>query len=186
MVIVTMIMVSFNEEKIIRRNLVSPVSYKSMNRQLLLGNYIVGLFIWLLYVIFSFILYSKAMMTINGLLLVINSLVLMLFIQALSFMIAKFTSNREILSGVGNVFGLGSSFICGAFVPQSMLSPFVLTLAKFLPSYWFIKANNEIVKLNDFGFEAIKPVLIDMLIVCGFTLLVYLATQIITKIRLKK
>ena len=92
MVIVTMIMVSFNEEKIIRRNLVSPVSYKSMNRQLLLGNYIVGLFIWLLYVIFSFILYSKAMMTINGLLLVINSLVLMLFIQALSFMIAKFTS----------------------------------------------------------------------------------------------
>ncbi|WP_027089252.1 ABC transporter permease [Thomasclavelia saccharogumia] len=186
MVIVTMIMVSFNEEKIKHRNLVSPVSYKSMNRQLLLGNYTVGLFIWLLYVIFSFILYSKAMMTINGLLLIINSLVLMLFIQALSFMIAKFTSNREILSGVGNVFGLGSSFICGAFVPQSMLSPFVLTLAKFLPSYWFIKANNEIVKLNDFGFEAIKPVLIDMLIVCGFTLLVYLETQIITKIRLKK
>ena len=38
MVIVTMIMVSFNEEKIKRRNLVSPVSYKSMNRQLMLGN----------------------------------------------------------------------------------------------------------------------------------------------------
>ena len=41
MVIVTMIMVSFNEEKIKRRNLVSPVSYKSMNRQLMLGNYTV-------------------------------------------------------------------------------------------------------------------------------------------------
>ena len=39
MVIVTMIMVSFNEEKIKRRNLVSPVSYKSMNRQIMLGNY---------------------------------------------------------------------------------------------------------------------------------------------------
>lgn len=47
----------------------------------------------------------------------------MIFIQAFSFMIAKFTSNREILSGVGNLFGMGSSFICGAFVPQSMLSP---------------------------------------------------------------
>lgn len=186
MVIITMVMVSFNEEKIKRRNLISPVSYKSMNRQLMLGNYTVGLAIWLLYVGFSFILYSDAMMTPNGALLVINSLVLMIFIQAFSFMIAKFTSNREILSGVGNVFGLGSSFICGAFVPQNMLSPFVLGMAKFLPSYWFIKANNEIIKLTDFSFNSIQPVLIDMLIVCGFTLLIYLATQIITKLHLKK
>lgn len=186
MIIITMIMVSFNEEKIKRRNLISPVSYKSMNRQLLLGNYTVGLAIWLLYVGASFVLYKDAMMTRNGALLVINSLVLMIFIQALSFMIAKFTSNREILSGVGNVFGLGSSFICGAFVPQSMLSPFVLGLAKFLPSYWFIKANEQIVKLTDFSFKSVQPILLDMAIVCGFTLLVYLVTQIITKYRLKK
>ena len=78
MVIVTMIMVSFNEEKIKRRNLVSPVSYKSMNRQLMLGNYTVGLAIWLLYVGFSFILYKDAMLTMNGLFLVLNSLVLMI------------------------------------------------------------------------------------------------------------
>ena len=186
MVIITMIMVSFNEEKIKRRNLISPVSYKSMNRQLMLGNYTVGLAIWLLYVGFSFILYSDAMFTLNGALLVINSLVLMIFIQAFSFMIAKFTSNREILSGVGNVFGLGSSFICGAFVPQNMLSPFVLGIAKFLPSYWFIKANNEIIKLTNFSFESIQPILIDMLIVCGFTLLIYIATQVITKLHLKE
>ena len=186
MVVITMIMISFNEEKIKRRNLISPVSYKSMNRQLMLGNYTVGLAIWLLYVGFSFILYKDAMMTLNGVFLVINSLVLMIFIQAFSFMIAKFTSNREILSGIGNVFGLGSSFICGAFVPQNMLSPFVLGLAKFLPSYWFIKANNEIIKLVDFSFNSIQPILIDMLIVLIFALLVYIATQIITRLRLKK
>lgn len=186
MVIITMIMVSFNEEKIKNRNLVSPVSYKSMNRQLMLGNYTVGLAIWLLYVGMSFILYKDAMFTMNGLFLVINSLVLMIFIQAFSFMIAKFTSNREILSGVGNVFGLGSSFLCGAFVPQSMLSPFVLGIAKFLPSYWFIDANNKIIKLTDFSFDSIQPILMNMVIVCGFTLLVYLATQLITKLRLKK
>lgn len=122
MIIITMIMVSFNEEKIKRRNLVSPVSYKNMNRQLLMGNYTVGLAIWLLYVLGSFVLYNEAMITMNGLLLVINSLVLMIFIQAFSFMIAKFTSKREILSGLGNVFGLGSSFLCGAFVPQSIKS----------------------------------------------------------------
>ena len=40
--------------------------------------------------------------------------------------------------------------------------------------------------LTDFSFGSIKPILIDMLIIFGFTLLVYLATQIVTKIRLKK
>lgn len=186
MIIITMIMVSFNEEKIKRRNLVSPVSYKNMNRQLLMGNYTVGLAIWLLYVLGSFVLYNEAMMTMNGLLLVINSLVLMIFIQAFSFMIAKFTSKREILSGLGNVFGLGSSFLCGAFVPQSMLSPFVLSIAKFLPSYWFIKSNIEIVKLTDFSFESMQPILINMLVICGFTVLVYLVTQLVSKFKLKK
>lgn len=48
MVVITMIMISFNEEKIKRRNLISPVSYKSMNRQLMLGNYTVGLFLCIL------------------------------------------------------------------------------------------------------------------------------------------
>ncbi len=67
-----------------------------------------------------------------------------------------------------------------------MLSPFVLGLAKFLPSYWFIKANNEIIKLVDFSFNSIQPILIDMLIVLIFALLVYIATQIITRLRLKK
>lgn len=186
MIIITMIMVSFNEEKIKRRNLVSPVSYKNMNRQLLMGNYTVGLAIWLLYVLGSFVLYNEAMITMNGLLLVINSLVLMIFIQAFSFMIAKFTSKREILSGLGNVFGLGSSFLCGAFVPQSMLSPFVLSIAKFLPSYWFIKSNIEIVKLTDFSFESMQPILINMLVICGFTVLVYLVTQLVSKFKLKK
>lgn len=186
MIIITMIMVSFNSEKIKRRNLISPVNYRSMNWQLLLGNYVVGIGIWMLYVIFSFVLYPKSMMTVNGLLLIINSFILMIFVQALSFMIAKFTSNREILSGIGNVFGLGSSFICGAFVPQSLLSPFVLGIAKFLPSYWFIKANNEISKLVEFNISSTKPILIDMLIIIGFTILVYLATQVITKLRLKR
>lgn len=185
MVIITMMMTSYNDENISKRNLVSPISYQSINRQLLLGNYTVGGLIWLLYVVISFILYPKAMMTFNGLLFVINSLILMTFIQAFSFMVTKFTTNREILSGIGNVFGLGSSFICGAFVPQSLLGPFVLSIAKFLPSYWFIKANNEIVKIQTFNLESLQPIIIDMLIVCGFTLLVYVSTQLINKLHLK-
>ncbi|WRK53047.1 hypothetical protein SD457_23320 [Coprobacillaceae bacterium CR2/5/TPMF4] len=103
-VIISMVMVSFNEEKIMRRNLIAPISYKKMNRQLLLGNCTLGLLLWLLYISISFILYPKAMFTINGALLVLNSFALLIFIEVLSFLITKITSNREILSGIGNVF----------------------------------------------------------------------------------
>ena len=79
-VIISMVMVSFNEEKIMRRNLIAPISYKKMNRQLLLGNCTLGLLLWLLYISISFILYPKAMFTINGALLVLNSFALLIFI----------------------------------------------------------------------------------------------------------
>lgn len=186
LVIITMIMVSFNEEKIKQRNLISPVSYQKMNRQLLLGNYTVGILIWFLYIGFSFILYPEAMISKNGMLLIINSLALVVFIQVFSFMVAKFTSNREILSGIGNVFGLGSSFLCGAFVPQSMLSPFVLSIAKFLPSYWFIKNNNEIVKLTRYNLESLFPIIINIIIILAFALLAYLAMQVVTRLKIKR
>ena len=186
MVVITMIMVSFNEEKIKRRNLVAPISYQSMNRQLLLGNYTVGFLIWGLYVMFSFILYPQAMFSYNGLLLVINSIALMIFIQVFSFLLTKFTSNREILSGIGNVIGLGSSFLCGAFVPQSMLSPFVISIAKFLPPYWFIKNNNEIAKIAQFNLDSLNPILINIIIILAFALVVYIITQLVAKWQLKR
>ena len=55
-VVVSMVMISFNEEKIRRRNLVSSISYQSFNRQLLLGNIITSIGVWSLYVIASFAL----------------------------------------------------------------------------------------------------------------------------------
>lgn len=185
-VIISMVMVSFNEEKIMRRNLIAPISYKKMNRQLLLGNCTLGLLLWLLYISISFILYPKAMFTINGALLVLNSFALLIFIEVLSFLITKITSNREILSGIGNVFSLGSSFLCGAFVPQSMLSPLVLTIGKCLPSYWFIKANNEIVKLTSFTLESLLPIFIDIIIILGFALIAYVLMQFISRWQLKR
>ena len=41
---------------------------------------------------------------------------------------------------VTQIVGLGSSFLCGVFVPQSMLGSGVLAAAKFLPAYWYVKA----------------------------------------------
>lgn len=66
-----------------------------------------------------------------------------------------------------------------------MLSPLVLTIGKCLPSYWFIKANNEIVKLTSFTLESLLPIFIDIIIILGFALIAYVLMQFISRWQLK-
>ncbi|WRK53048.1 hypothetical protein SD457_23325 [Coprobacillaceae bacterium CR2/5/TPMF4] len=67
-----------------------------------------------------------------------------------------------------------------------MLSPLVLTIGKCLPSYWFIKANNEIVKLTSFTLESLLPIFIDIIIILGFALIAYILMQFISRWQLKR
>lgn len=185
-VVIAMIMVAFNEDKIRRRNLVSPVSYKSINRQLLLGNIVVSMGVWLLYVIASFVLYTDTMLSLHGLLFICNSAVFMTTVLSIGFLLATITNNREVIGGMSNVIGLGSSFIAGAFVPQELLGTFVLFIAKFTPSYWYITNNNSIAKLSSFNLKTLQPILMNMGILIGFTIILYIAIQMVGKFRLKK
>lgn len=185
-VVVSMVMIAFHEEKVRRRNLVSPISPQRFNRQMILGNIVTSIGVWLLYVVISFVLYRQTILTTAGLLLILNSLVLVIFIIVFSVFLTTLTHNRTLVSGISTVVGLGTSFIAGAFVPQEFLSNFVLTLAKFTPSYWYIHANNQIGKLSSYTFQDLQPIIMNMVIVLGFALLFYIFVQIISFIRLRK
>lgn len=53
-------------------------------------------------------------------------------------------STGYITSMFSNVLGLGMAFLCGVFVPQSLLGEEILNVGKFLPAYWYVRANNLI------------------------------------------
>ncbi len=184
--IIGMIMNAFNDTKIKRRNLVSNFSYKKINRQLFAGNFCLMLLIWSIYVGISIVLYPKAMFTNYGLLLIINSLVFSVTVLSIGFLIGNLVRNREATDGIVNVIALGSSFICGAFVPQEFLGNFVLSIAKFLPSYWYIKTNNDIVELTNFSLDKLRPIFTNMIIVLAFGVLFFIITNMVTKLKLKK
>lgn len=185
-VVVSMIIVSFNKIDIKKRNLVSSKNYNNINFQLLLGNIVISFVIWFVYILIITMFYTEAMFSMHGLLYIINSLCLLIFILTFSFFITKMTDNRELISGVSNVVSLGFSFLGGAFVPQEYLGSFVLNLAKFTPSYWFIKNNNEIALLTKFDFESIYPIFCNMIIILLFALLSYIIVLLVTFFRKKK
>ncbi len=179
--LICLVISSFNEEKIRKRTIISSMNYKKHNRQLLLSNGLLAVILWLLYVILSFILIGNTMFTIHGLILIVNSFIFSICALTIAFLIANLVNNKNAINGIVNVVALGSSFLCGAFVPIEWLPDTVLKVAHILPTYWYIQ-NNEIVKtLETINFETLKPIMINMGIIILFSIIFVIITNIISK-----
>lgn len=183
--VIGMILTSFNDERIKKRNLISKTPYKKISNQLFAGNLCLIFLIWLLYVVISLVLYEEEMFSLIGILLIINSFVFCLTAASIGFLIGSIVKSKEASSGIVNVIALGSSFICGAFVPQQYLGESVLNISKILPSYWYILNNESIIKLSNFNIDSLKPVIINMLIVISFAALFISITGIYNRVKLK-
>ena len=179
--VICLILSSFKDEKIRKRTTISSMDYKKYNRYLLLSNSIFAIVLWLFYVLLSFILLGKIMFTINGLIYILNSLVFTICALSIAFLIGNVVTNKNAISGLINVIALGSSFLCGAFVPMSMLPDIVLKIAHVLPSYYYIKNNEILTNLEITNIEVLKPIFINMLIVLIFTIIFIIITNIVSK-----
>lgn len=177
--IIGTIMCIFNKETIRKRNNVSKLNPKSFSNQLFLGHMTLTLSIWAIFILISIILYKDLMFTINGLLLIINSLCFVITATSLAYLIGCLIKNENVISGIQNVISLGFSFISGCFVPIEWLDTNIINFSKIFPSYWFIQGNYNITKLSAFNFEAIKPVIINYGIILFFGIIYFIASKFI-------
>jgi ABC-2 type transport system permease protein len=74
----------------------------------------------------------------------------------ITLVVAQFNLKDEIVSMISNVVSLGMAFLCGVFVPQYLLGDGVLAAAKFLPAYWFVRANNMLCGFSEEVFSMDK------------------------------
>lgn len=184
--IISTSMIIFTSRNIKRRNYISPLSYEKITGQLFLGNSIFVLGIWLLFVSASCILYPDAMFTLNGLLYALNLFVFSILALSIGFIIGNFIKSKNAVGGITNVIALGSSFLCGVFVPQQFLGESVLNIARFIPSFWYVKSNSLIYKLSDFEPTSISAILINMLIILGFAVVIFIVTIVSGRIKQKE
>ncbi len=169
--IVATVMLSFRDEKISRRIAMGGVTPEHVNRILLAANALFALALWLSYVLISFVVVGPVMFSLHGLWLILNSFVFTLCATALAFLIANLLRSRNAINGITNVVALGSSFLCGAFVPITWLPEGVVAVAHILPSYWYISANDFITTLETFTFDSLQPVILHLLVILAFTTL---------------
>lgn len=172
---------AFNNTYIKRRNTISSYPSSKLNFEIFLGNTIFALILWLLYLVVSFVLYKEIMMSTMGLLLAINSLLFSISALAIGVLVGNLVKNKEAQNSIATTLSLGSSFICGAFVPQYLLGNFVLGIARIFPSYYFITNNNIITTLSNYNFTSLKPIMTNLVIIIGFTIIFIIINNIISK-----
>ncbi|HHW69575.1 MAG TPA: ABC transporter permease [Tenericutes bacterium] len=183
--VISIIMLTFNKEGIKKRNNISSTSIKRMNLELYLGNLVFVLCIFVLINIIAYFLLGDELLTKNGIIFIVNSFVFSICALSIGFLVSKFCTNKESISGVVNIIGLGSSFLCGSFVPLSYLPAYVKSIAKVLPSYWFNYNNDLIANITVFNFNSLRPIIFNMLIILLFALVFFIISIIYSKRKVK-
>ncbi|WP_303866444.1 ABC transporter permease [Acetobacterium wieringae] len=177
------VMLVFNDTDLKRRNLCSPIRSANMNFQMILGNISFAFLTWLVLISASFVMYGSFMFTTTGLLLLLNSFVFTLAALSISYLIGNLVKSRGAMSAIANVFALGTSFLSGVFVPQELLGNNVLTMASFTPTYWYVKANNEITSAVNFNVDNLQSIFTSMVLVLAFGVAVLAVTLVLIKQR---
>ena len=179
--VICLILASFKDIKIQKRTIISSTNYKTLNRKILLSNSLFSIILWMIYVVLSFILVGDIMFSIHGIFYLINSFVFTICATTIALFIGNIVSNKNAISGIVNVIALGSSFLCGAFVPMEWLPDGVIKIAHILPSYYYI-SNNEVLKtLELINLNTIKPILLNIIIVLSFSIMFIILTNIVSK-----
>ena len=178
---ISMILASLKEQNVRKRTIISSFNYKKYNRIVLMSLSIVILAMWMMYMILSFILFKNQMTTSNGIAYMLNSLVFALCSLSIGFLIGNITQNKNAIGGIVNVVALGTSFLCGCFVPFDYMPDYVIKIAHILPTYYFVKNNETIKTIETFGGDVLKPLLIKGGIIVVFAILFIIITNYVSK-----
>lgn len=179
--VICLILSSFKDIKIQKRTIISSTDYRKLNRQLLLSNSLFSIILWGVYVALSFVLIGNIMFSNQGIIYLINSFIFTICATTIALLIGSLVSNKNAINGIVNVIALGSSFLCGAFVPMEWLPDGVLKIAHILPSYYYISGNEYLKTLEIVNFETMKPIITNMLVMLGFSIVFIILNNIVSK-----
>lgn len=124
-----------NSKEIKNRMTISCLKNSAKNLQLGLATLVCGTGISIVFFVLSYFTSKGTLLSKAGLLYMGNAYVLMIVAIAITYLFSQLTANENVLNMVANIFGLGSCFLCGVFVPMEYISPKVTAFSKFLPPY---------------------------------------------------
>ncbi len=143
---------TMNGKEISKRTNCSCTTSSSQTFQIILGSSVIVAVIWVLFIAAAFIMNGGAFSE-KCLLAVLNSFVFTVVASGIALLIAALAPKSDTVNVISNIITLGMSFLCGVFVDQSLLGDSVLSIARFLPAYWYVRANNMLSGISDEAYS---------------------------------
>lgn len=177
---ITLISLAFNRKEIKLRNYCSPLSKRKFSRQQFLVQLGFCLVIWIIFV--SLVLFvTKSSFNQSTTYFILNTLSLFLVAVSFSNLIGGIISNPDMVSGINNVFILGSAFVSGIFVPAEILPDIVTKIASFTPTYWYMKNCTLIGNTTQFNNNFLTKFQFNTIILVIFAFIFFLLTLLTRK-----
>lgn len=176
------LLVTMNEKDLRARTTCSSLSLSNHNLQVSLGATVYSLSVWLAFMLLGIIFYRTEMFTTNALYAMLNSFIFLLFTASVTLLISLFSPSPNIANMLSNVISLSMSFLCGIFVPQSMLSENIVKASRFLPAYWYTRANDMLGGLSDTALS-IEGYWQSILVQLLFTVAIFVAILVTSKLK---
>ena len=142
------VMNTFRDKELAARNKCSAMSFFQQNLQFILGCILFTVGVFLFFMITAFCLYSDYMFSVKGLLSAVNALAFSVCSASIAWFCVQLVRSAPELNMMSNVISLSFSFLGGVFVPMDLMSDGVKQASKFIPSYWYMIANQEIQKVE--------------------------------------
>ncbi|WP_295073620.1 ABC transporter permease [Ruminococcus sp.] len=177
--VVSLVLVTMNKKDIRYRTNCSCMKESSYTFQLFLGSFLFVFVIWLMFMIGGMIL-NKEVYTGRAWYAVLNSFIFAVVVGTMAVLVASFEPKDNVLNLITQVLGLGMSFFCGIFIPVEVLSDKVLSVARFLPAYWYVRANNMIADITQFSLNEVMQC---YLIQLGFAAAMVIITLLVRKVK---
>lgn len=102
---------------------------------------------------------------------------------SIAFLVVHVAGTANGVNGLANVIALGMSFICGVFIPESMLSSSVKNLARFLPVYWYEQNNTILGTHSELSMSMIDKIWVGCSWQLVFSVIVLVAAVVIRKLK---
>ncbi len=178
------VLLTINRSDLKKRMSSSAVPQSSQTMQIILGSLISFVSMWLILMIISIFVSGFTFNKIS-ILVMLNSFVFALVAAGITMICSVIIKDKKAVNIPSNIIGLGMSFLGGAFVPQSLLSDSVLSVAKFLPTYWTVRTNDMLFGVSGEIFNT-KSYLMYISIQLAFATVFFMCYMIISRIRYKE
>ncbi|NCB91171.1 MAG: ABC transporter permease [Clostridia bacterium] len=139
-----MILTSFQEKDVKSRMLVSATRQYRQVGEAILSFLVLGAVLYGINIGITFALNGMEFLQAPNLIYYLaNSFVMMLVSLALAFLLGMFVTRATLVNTIVTPLSLGMCFLCGVFVPLSLLGKSVKHFSQFLPVYWY-EINNDL------------------------------------------